>query len=517
MKQGANCRPPKVVVQDTKSVAKSKTNDFSWYNRFSQFTEYAGTVPFGTPIGNSLELWQTGAKFSNIAVPGLMSLRFIPGVGHSANNNSPINRSSIRWYSTMRMKQQASGRYDQQDMMIGLIALDSANMFHAWLKRILGIANVSDPMNRYKPDVLLMANGVDPDDVRDNPADYWGYLNKFAADMAHFVIPKEFNLYKRHQWMVSGIYRDADADRAQMYMFVPDGFWVYDNTQTVGSTLNYQRLPITEGGQVPTYMKLSDIQAIGNAIMLGLCNDEDISQICGDLRNALGDSGMVGLEETPRDYKILSTYDVRVLSQIENAVVMPADFTNNVITQNPSVNNGAILYQPKFKNGNVYYNQAWQGRNALINFHMSGKPDVESVIEATRLTAIYEGTFPSDIADYWEPTVYGTEILIEMRMWIINNDGNTFSKQPIPYPFNNTIVINPTAGTYGQSLDQIAQLACFDWHPQVAVFRTVGSGASQYLAFCGMLLDYDLTATVAPSKILDMHDASIMSMLYIGE
>lgn len=513
-KSNKNFRRNQEIQGTVDRELKSQRNDFSWWNKFKMFTEYAGTIPFGLPLGNQVRIWQDGSGQNNFTLPGVMTLRFVPTVGYSGDKNSPINRSAIKWYSYMRMHQKASGDYNSQDQMIGLIALDSLFMFHAWIKRLLGIANHSDPLDRYTPEVLLMANGVDPDDVRDNTADYWGYINKLAADLAHFSMPKSFEIRVRHDWMCSGLYRDSDTIRAQYYMFVPAGFWQYDNTVTTGSQLTFTSLPIPTPGAKPTnLLTLSDIKAIGKSLLNNLLADEDIGDIMGDLEAAMGSSNMIHLEETARDYKVLSAYSEVVLSQIENSVCFPSAISNNVITQNPTVNNGAILYEPTFSNVIAATNVLFH-RRPFINLHKE-IPTVEDVIEATRLTAWYDGPYDST---NWKPTCYGTEILIGMYIWQLPTSGY-YPDMIAPYGFSNILGISLEQDLSWNSryFNILSQINAFDWHPSVVPFIISGTGEQQTITSFLPNVDFDTFAVFEGSQLQDMHEASLMSVLYLGE
>lgn len=495
----------------TAEAAESKRNDFTWYNAFPQYTKYAGTIPTGVPLGNKydLSLPDTVSTLDySFNIPGIMTLRFIPGIGRSADKSSPINRSAIRWYTWLRYAQKASANYDSQDMMMAFVVLDSAYMYRSWMMRILGLANLATPLNKYTPQDFIYCQYVDADDVRNNIATLWGYINKFAIDLGSVTMPKDIDLRVRHEWMVSGVYLDDDDVRAQAYMFVPEGFYIYDNTVASGSQATFTQLshngqPISQ----TNLMTVADIIEFGNNMLKSLLGDEDLGQISGDILNALGEGNVVRLGEIDRGYTLLPSYNELVMSQIENATFFGYPTGNLNITQDPSVNNGAILYGPSFTNANPAIGNALFTRKWMLNFH---KPDptVEEVIEATRLMGIYDG--PYDGTNPYTPTSYGSEILTTFQIW-----KHSFTEDAPSRSFNSisalTINIDNGSSADTNAIKFLADLASFDWHPTIYLYSATGSSVDD-ITFCGVVCDFNVAVTMTPERLSDMHEAALTSL-----
>lgn len=496
------------TVANMSTHKKSERNPFSWYNKYPEYTDYAGTLPFGTPLGQTLNLATDTSKALNLnqPIPGICTLEFYPTIGYSSNRNSPINRSAIRWYSALRKLQKASGDYDSQDAMMAYVAVDSLAMFHEIGKRIIGIANNNSVLNRYVPEGLLAAQYVDPIDVRNNIADWIGYVNKFAIDANNVTMPKDISLRDRHSWMCSGLYTDGQTERSQIYMFVPLGFWQYNNTVTTGSQLDF-----ISWATADSPMTLEKYKTMGNALLNAVFGDEDMGLISGDTLNAIGSANCVWFDQIDRSYTLDALYSEMVLSQIENASFIGAWATGYtpVITQDPSVNAGAILFQPKLSVVTSRYNEAYNRLN-LLNFHGS-KPTVEDTIEATRLCVKGELDEDGNVS----PTAFGSELPVQMRVWISNAPTNPQSFVPISQ-MGSVMVVTQNDVSYASAVTFVAAISQFDWHPMIYIFTEDAAEGSQ-LVYRGVLADLDVTAVLTEQKLADMHEAAITSLFSIPE
>lgn len=496
--------------QQRGSVYKSERNDFSWYNAYPQYTEYAGTMPFGKPLGltfNMYSLPEENYKNADFVIPGLMTIGFSPVPGFSVNKGSAMNRAAMRIYAYLRQAQKAGANYDSQDMMMSFLALDSLYMYHAWLKRVLGLSNLANPLNRYAPDGLITANWVDPDNLRKNSDKLWGYINKLAIDMQSFAMPKNIDFRIRHEWMCSGIYADAKSVRAQLYMFVPDGFWKYNNTAEAGSELIFIKL--ADSNYLNDLYTVDALIDLGNMLYNAISGDEDLGDISGDMANALGENGVVRLTETDRWYKVEPTYSEVVLQQIENSIAMGGVSAGSTINQIPQVNEGAIVSTPTLQYMGMKAS-VFKNHKVFLNFHVD-KPSVENVIEATRLTGIYNGRYKGN--NEYVPQSYGTEVVSSYRIWrLVPGDAH---KIQVFAQFYSEVVMGVTlTGAFENPYGVVSAISAFDWHPSIYVFSAEGTASvpeDQTVRFHGVLCDFETTAVLDYDKLSDMHEAALTS------
>lgn len=474
---------------------QSRTNDPKSYKKFDQFAIDSATLPFALPTGAPLNIVDhayAGTDSGSQVAPGVMALYFIPSIGVSSNFNSPINRSSIRFYTYMRSNQKASATYDHQDVTMMEIAMDSAFLFHGLCSKLYAIINQFTPANEYLSRTTIEACGGDFNDLRANLQDFRAYINAYAYSLGQFALPKDMELFNRHRWMVEGQYTDSDSKKAQIYMFVPAGFWQYDNTVTTGSQCKWISYQGITGTQTFTFAQL---KALGDGLLNAISGDEDFAIISGDIYNFYG-GDTYKLPYIDEGYTVSPAYDKRVLSQIENAVVMPIDVTSLVITQNPSVNQGAIIFQPTLTE--TSYSVSTQ-----LNFHWDS-PSPDDVLDATRLVSVASST-SNTIA------TCGTEIISGLRVFSRNNQGQTVSVQ---YQ-SNQIQWNADAASAAEinTLKQLMQLAQFDWAPQVRVWYHPSTGTAN--TFCGTTWDLDNFNMIPEGYIANIHLASLLSLFTV--
>lgn len=443
------------VVDTVLKGERSTTNDPSWYQNFPSIADDAGKIGFGTAVGQKVNL---GASYG-YASPSLCAIYFEPTIGISDGPDSPINRSAQGMYSYLRSKLRLANNYDKSDLMIMIIALDSLHMFHSFLRRAYGIATLYTPTNREFPELLLETMGIDIS-VIDDLSRFRSYINQFAVRMGRYALPGKIDLVTRHQWMCSGLYADKPNTRSQTYMFVPSGFWKYNNTVATGSQLDFVAWSRTGDAT------LDDIIAFGDNLLSAIFGDEDAGDISGDLLNAYGEESMLSMPETEDGYRIVPVYDEMVLSQINNLRILgtPTAATN-VITQNPSVNNGAILFQPEIVTNIA---PAYSYRHVLNAYH--DKPTPSEVMEMTRFVPDYTFTFES--GNYTiKPTSTGSEIVSAVilvgKVKQINSNGSAAWAQR-----NQLLVSNNIQLAVYDALEStliFGMISAFDWHFPITI------------------------------------------------
>lgn len=510
----------------------SMTNDVSWYSNYPQLVKDVAQISFGKPLGLPFDLSNLSPARPSIAnepytfIPGLCAIHFVPTIGISNDKTSAVNRCALRLYTNIRSQLRTNGNYDSQDMMMAVLAVDSAYMFHNWLKRLYGIAQLWTPTNRYYPTQLLYANGVNADDFTKGSTlvNLRSYINTFAADLGAYAIPGDFDIFKRHDWMVSGYYADSQTERAQTYMFVPDGFWQFNNTSQVGTQLDFK--PLSDYANA-TFLTLDEIKNIGKDILRNLMGDEDMGDICGDLLNAFGPTMMRVPETIPDGYRVLPSYDATVLSQIENLDAVGEIPKNMVITQDPSINNGAILFQPKVtmlrsQESSALAGMGWYANYAaltqggkLINFHHDS-PSPGDVIEATRLSLRIKSPNqetkpkPSEMTGSIVESC-GSEIVTYLQYIRLQNGGRNYDL------VGTGLGPNAASANYNNVAAAMARISQFDWHPLMYVYAENGASSTTPLSSYSCLLDgvfgdLDYVGMLSPEDLYNINDVVMLSL-----
>lgn len=489
-----------VEINDT-ADAMSRDNPVAFYTKFSKFALDAANLPFATPLGVQLNFPVSGTE--PYYVPGVMVIEFIPTCGISTNFESAINRSSIRFYTYLRSNQKASGQYDHQDITMMELGMDSAYMFHAACRRAYGIIKNFTPVNRYYAETLVNAMGFNYSDLLLHLQDFRGYINTLAYSLGQYALPANITLFQRHQWMCEGYYTDSISTRAQTYVFVPKGFWQYDNTVETGSQLTFKQW--AQSGP----MTFSSIVSFGNDLVNAISNEEDFSVISGDIYNFYG-GDTFKLPYTDENYVIYPAYSEVVLSQIENLTITEV---NNLMTltvsQNPTVNNGAIIFDPVISGGSAMYRLS-------MNFHHDS-PSSEDVIEASRLMAVPDTNSYNSTTDTYHLLECGTELVHRCTIIKYSGPGLPLSSFPLTRNVLSYDVGKPTAQPQLNLLKWVSNVSQFDWAPG-AVIRWYSSTDTSFTpTIIGNTWDIDNFSFVSNQYLSMIHTACLFSLFEVGD
>lgn len=497
-------------VEALNALFKSEDNDKAWYDRYPQNVKDAGALSFGVPLGEELQVSPAVPELSVNPIeytgPGIVKIRFVPGIGVSTDKASPINRAALNIFVKLRAYQKAAKDYDSQDMMMGLIAIDGLFMFHSLGRRAYATINSKQPtMNEYYTRTLLYAMGFDPEDVILHLADLRSYLNTFAATVSKYTLPSGLTLVDRHMWMCQGLYLDADAVQAQTYLFVPEGIYMYDNTVATGSQLTLEPWPENS-------MTVAQYIAMGEKLIAAINGDDDIGFICGDLDAAYGTSAMRALPVTENALEIVPSYSEEVLAQITNIRFVGGLLSGQAnISQNPSVNNGAIIWNPSFFNimaeSPGWITADYLAGNMLLNSH--GKHDPEDVIEMTRLAPVCGQIMNDGVNHVHLLKACGTEVCTTWSVFFKPYDKVSGDEGFFGGKWTNSVAI-PVSATWAQAnlwFHDAELLQSFDWSWLLGVY----SQGSASTGLSGFMWDIEKLTIVSPKDLEQMHLTALIS------
>lgn len=456
----------------------STSNDPKWYFKDAKVLSDVASFSFNSPLGlrvNTEKLF-TGNKQSAAftTIPGLMTLEVSPVPGISTDATSPINIAAQNVYSYVRYKNSGASNYDAPDLMLYLIAMDSAYAMWNWMKRIYGFASTYSSQNRYQPAAYAKANYVDLQDIYAHLADMRAYLNMAAFKLSAFCVPSTMTYMVRHSWLFANIFKDSETRKAQEYMYVPSFFYKYDETSSPkGGILT--PVPVAYGGTALTFDKLRSLM---DSVINALQYSEDIGIMSGDILKAYGEGSLFTLSTFDADYKVQSAYSKEVLTQFENALyfsdplaLTDANLANFKITQDPDTN--WIIFQPTLSLSSGIEQQT---QGMYLNMHWDN-PTPEDVMVASRINAVLEYTNAGSNTSVTYLST-GSEIALKCCVYWFAQSSNptdeaTSAGSPTLYRvdmgtvnFGNTQTTTETA-TY---LKRLFAALAFDWSPQVYVF-----------------------------------------------
>lgn len=414
-----------------------RTNDLSWYTINDQLLRDAGSLSFNNPLGNTTRISELSEFGSGInyytnamldkAIPGLMAIEYVPTIGPSTDNYSPINIAARSLFSNVRKVQSGRWNYEPADLMKYILALDSCYMMYAHLCRIYGAAKVYSVVNRYWPDAVLKASHVDRNDVIYHLSDLRYYINTLAHRLNTLCAPSGIKLFDRHFFMNVGIWKDADYDKAQLYMFVPRFIYKYEEMNT--TNVPAELIPLKLDGSNATANNLYTVQDLINmteTLVNSLMASEDIGVISGDLYKAYGLGGSHALNSIDENFEVYPVFDPIVLSQIHNTRFLGGvddDVTKHKIIELTSQDGQAGALVQTFDIPLVTNLQSpIQGIAHVLDFDLDlDQINPGIVMEGTRLTVL--GTVYTDGQNVTRCNmdVYGSELPIRGIVYGFNN------------------------------------------------------------------------------------------------
>lgn len=504
-----NSRKTKVERETTDEVKNHKYNDPSWYVANGQLLKDFASLSFNNALGakSRVEFHPYDATYeqNDIAyvAPGVMSILTTPSFGISEDGSSALNLAAKNFYTWIRHQNSGHANYDSPDLMLYFGAMDSLYALLASMIRAYGTARAFSQTNRYVGDMYLQAMGYNPADLRNNLADFRGYINMMITKISAFCTPVTMAMFKRHFWMYSGIYRDEDVIKSQAYMYVPAVLWSYNEVEGAGrldATLAYT---IDGGGYFALSTKtVSQVRSLMDSLLAKIVSSEDINIMSGDILKAYGRENLWSLSLIPEDYVVFPVYSEEVLDQIHNTTfagrvpVATLDLTTNPsfsldrlgVIQDPEVGDGSLYFVPQFKN------VAQLGYDAIIDMHKE-EPTPEDVIVATRniITAKVNSIDGTDDS-VAQLTGCGSDICLYALIGTINANANGLDW---------TVVYN---NQNGYSTGILNKMSTFNKYPRYIYVDQATHAAGVY----GELDNYTV---VSHEDIQRMHDTAMLSLL----
>lgn len=503
-----------------------KCNDVDWYTVSDQLLRDAGSLSFNNPLGNSLRVTELSQFDSSItytrpdrldnSIPGVIALHYIPTIGYSEDSFSAINVAAKGLYSAVRADNSGAKNYDPADMMKYLMAVDSAYSLWSYMARAYGIARVYSVVNRYWPTAILEAMHINANDLFAHLADLRYYLNMYAVKLNALCAPSSMPIFKRHFWMNSGIWKDAKNDKGQLYLFIPDYLYRYDETSTPAKLAATNII-----GDNNTRLTVSDIISNMETIINPLLASEDVGIISGDLFKRYGMSGSFKLASVNEDYEVYPVFSPEILSQIQNIrfVGIPIQQSVDIIELTTDDGNAGALHQVL----NVQSGEICQNIAHPLNLDEDlADTSPQSVMIASRLTAMGSVVKSEDGLFGYQAVidVCGSEVCTTWDMYrIIGGDIiNLFSE----YNKCTSISVRETNVPVANASSEVAlcivnALSAFNYHPlllsNVKAGYTEGKLTTLSWQNCMNTYDFDFDnyTIVGKTALRKLHESALLA------
>lgn len=490
------------------SIDKVKGNNVEWWNNspnFDTVTQVGFDFIYGTARYASMFSGTSGTAATifdrNVASPGVLTVYFSPALGSTAatgsssNADSAANRCFKVMYAALMAKTSGNNlNFQQADLALYSASMDSISMLISFVKRALGVSNTYSGYNYNYPDIIIRAMGINPSSVIGHQDDVAAALNSQIKRFNTMMLPRFIRVYDRHYSMCKDIYADEDDQRAQLYIFVPTGYYIYSDTD---SKCTYTSTNLDNG----SYQDINTVIGWIADCIDAWYESSDLGYINGALQRAFSDRAIIQTDYVDKDMAIKPFVDRNTLLQIMNSQSV-IHISNADITQDAAKNN--VIYNPTVS-------QIRTNIPALLNkkvFRMDTYAvSKEDVMEASRLMVTgNQGNGSFTISDTTQQNIScGTEFVKGYAMYYYTFTASG-TRNVLRVPFYNVWDINATTWSTNGA---IAALTRFKYAPVVIpTYVDTTTGAATPGEPIMSLMN---VTTISADQITRLHESALQS------
>lgn len=496
-----------------------RSNDISWYDKTGvQYTD-ANRIPFnviaGAPLPNQYidshatlgDYVQSAlADESPEAIPGVMTIKFAPSIGYSADSQSAVNRAFTTIYGDIASKTTGAMQFQQADIAMLVTSMCSIAAMIGAAKRAVETCQLYNGRNYYYPRALLRAQGFKPSSVIGKQDEIRRWLNDLILQFNNFKIPDFVDVFKRQYGLCHNVYADSDSVYAQLYIFRPEGYYKYVDTESKCEFTviewDDQSGPDTGDYGLDINNFLQDIQ---DALLMWR-NSSDLPLICGAIQRAYADSQLIALEQIDVNSMLIPVYDRNMIWQINNMKTVPVDYESLVIKQDP-VNN-TLIHEPAVKLTDGYFKwfaMACEHTYEILN-SFDGDTSPEFTMEATRLIPYVSTTFEGLI------TSGGTELPVGVVVWQFATTSDGLS---LVCTTGQTLIYGPPGDTEGM-LKALAAMSRFRHGPRVTIAFTESGWDKPAQFSVNNFGDLDTYTTIDFAQLSGLTEVALLSLYWVN-
>lgn len=443
------------------------------------------------------------------AIPGVLQLNFLPTVGRSEDQTSAINVAARRLYTFVRHANAGHSNYESPDLMLYILAMSSLYTIHAMGVRAYGLMRYYTLRNRYVPRELIAAAGFNANAMMGNLADFRAYLNTLALKLSAMAVPKEFEYFNRHVTLVSNVFADSPNDKAQLYVYNPEAFFLYEGFEDKkGGQLKYYKTHVAGGYTLTTYM--ATVEEMAKEIF----GDEDMNIMSGDILKAYnGEVISVGI--IGEDYQIAPLFDMNQLVQINNSVFLGQANVWGALAVGQE--NGILKADISFSADSAV--PRGHENYALVSIPLDNPTPIDT-FNATRnsVIRISEGSLGRTTADSFSSEVLTTGV-IYTRGYVEDDDAEIWTDVTIWNPrYSSQVWIDVSANPVEQAKiwTYLSQLTKFQMFPIHHLYITEDDDEQDVMEFFDYFGDVDNYAIVHKSTLQKIHDVNLLSLLHVN-
>lgn len=271
------------------------------------------TLPFDRAI-------MSEANNNKLITPGVCVCYVRPSLPVTDSSTSAVNVAFLQEYTFLRHTISASLPYEAADVALYYLAGAEVYSLINFLTRVYACAYMYTPQNRYTPEALIRVQGVDPSSVINNMAQCRASLNLLIERAAALPIPAKIPYIADRYSKFSDIYTEGTSIKDQLYMYSPEGFWIFGDTIGTGNKpgLKYEK---KVGASIPQ-LSFQSWCNLGMEMLNGLFNSQTTGIIGANVRRAYGDNNLMLLAVVPEFITIAPTFNIGVLEQMANSDIL---------------------------------------------------------------------------------------------------------------------------------------------------------------------------------------------------
>lgn len=480
-------------------------NDPRWWGA-SDYIKSVASFNFASPLGKPIpysflndpaSTVQYGIHSSAITtVPGIMAIDVLPTMGIARSAPDPVNTYVRSVYTKLRSTNNQGAPYQAPDLGMYIMAIDSVHMGIEQLVRMYGIARTYSAMNRYMPNALLRAMGVEPDDATynlyANLADFRAQILNLMIKIQTLAIPKGINFNERHRELVKYVYKDGESVKAQMYLFRTQYLYKFNETYSEsGGGLN----------AVPTPIGRNAAQWISfvNDLIDQLTVSQFFAIVSGDIIKSFGYENLYGMPFFDELYTVVPIYNPEILLEIHNLKVCGDRWSDTAFDVSQDAGTNSMIAAPYC--GTTAPSVGCI--NPVIDVPVD-TPDPDMVMIATRLTCVGTVGWDETAQKYkFVPSAIGTELVTRLNVYEYTSAG------VLKETSTDT---NTISSSISYSTAPIREFF-FDWHPHIYnVIAESNHSSVKLVTIFSELANYTVMDTGDLSK---MHEMAIYGALTV--
>lgn len=490
----------------------SADNDWTWYANNEYLLRDSASLAYSNPAGVPFN-WRNakmGVSGSNYSFPGIITLEVAPTIGGALNPSDAVNVAARNIYSYVRHANSGHANYDAPNLMLYLLAMDSLYSAYSWLTRAYGLIRTFSQKNRYIPEPLFAAMGLDYNDFLYNQVQFRFWLNTVAERIGSLCVPASMTYMMRHMWMFQNVFVDNMGLKAQMYVYNPAYFVKY--------------VPVAEGIDAPALentlqvnppsvkLTFEAVSAAVNEMIDCVMRQEDLNIMSGDILKAFGEGSVWKLVPIHEDYDITAVYSDEVLHQIHNATCC---------NQSWFASTGARRYK-FYEHIDAATAVSWIKQTEMPGDSLSplgwildvhtDTPDPALTMVATRLMhgcGDWELQNPGLTSQ--NVTICGSEVCTRM---FVTSAALAAPFGPVTELLSTTVQQGSNTDTLIAQMKNAAKLANFSMHPSMYVYKIsqVSTQPVRYgVQVAEVISDIDNYTLITNEELIKMHETALLS------